>query len=43
VMTRSIWRLMNKLEMFKNYQCDDLRNSLWLEDRIVNISSSIKV
>ncbi len=41
VMTRSIWRLMNKLEMFKDAQCGDLSNALWLEDRVVNISSSV--
>jgi dTDP-4-amino-4,6-dideoxygalactose transaminase len=41
IMTRSIWRLMNKLEMFKDAQCGDLSNSLWLEDRVVNISSSV--
>jgi len=43
VMTRAIWRLMNKLEMFKDSQCGDLTNSLWLEDRVVNISSSVRV
>ena len=41
VMTRSIWRLMNKLEMFKDAQCADLSNAEWLEDRVVNISSSV--
>ena len=41
VMTRSIWRLMNKLKMFKNSQCGDLANAQWLEDRVVNISSSV--
>jgi perosamine synthetase len=41
VMTRSIWRLMNKLEMFKDAQCGDLSNAQWLEDRVVNISSSV--
>ena len=41
VMTRSIWRLMNKLEMFKDAQCGDLSNAEWLEDRIVNISSTV--
>jgi len=41
VMTRSIWRLMNKLEMFKDSQCGDLSNAQWLEDRVVNISSSV--
>ena len=43
VMTRSIWRLMNKLDMFKDAQCGDLSNAEWLEDRVVNISSSIIV
>ncbi len=41
VMTRSIWRLMNKLEMFKDAQCGDLSNAEWLADRVVNISSSV--
>jgi len=43
VMTRSIWRLMNKLEMFKDAQCGDLSNAEWLEDRVVNISSTVMV
>lgn len=42
VMTRPIWTLMNKLEMFKDYQCGDLTNSLYLEERIVNIPSSVR-
>jgi len=41
VMTRSIWRLMNKLEMFKDAECGDISNAEWLEDRVVNISSSV--
>ncbi len=41
IMTRPIWRLMNKLEMYKDCQCDDLSNAQWLEDRVVNISSTI--
>lgn len=41
IMTRSIWRLMNKLEMFQECQCADLSNAEWLEDRVVNISSSV--
>ena len=40
VMTRPIWKLMNKLEMFKDCQCGSLKNSEYLEQRIVNISSS---
>jgi len=41
IMTRSIWRLMNKLDMFKDAQCGELSNAEWLEDRVVNISSSV--
>ena len=41
VMTRPIWTLMNKLPMFKRAQCGDLTNSEWLEDRVVNIPSSV--
>jgi len=41
VMTRPIWILMNKLPMFKNIQCDNLKNSKWLSERVVNIPSSV--
>lgn len=41
VMTRPIWRLLNKLEMFKECFAGDLSNADWLEDRIVNIPSSV--
>jgi perosamine synthetase len=40
VMTRPAWMLMSKLPMFNMCQTDGLRNSLWLEDRLVNIPSS---
>jgi len=43
VMTRPIWTLMNKLEMFKDAQCSDLTNSEWLNDRVVNIPSSVRI
>ena len=42
VMTRPIWVLMNKLEMFKDAQCSNLDNSVWLEDRVVNIPSTVR-
>jgi len=41
VMTRPVWRLMNSLEMFKHCQRDGLENSKWLEDRVVNLPSSV--
>jgi len=40
IMTRPIWTLMNKLPMFKDAQCGNLKNSEWLADRVVNIPSS---
>ena len=40
VMSRPIWKLMNKLPMFKDCQKTDLNNAEWLENRIVNIPSS---
>lgn len=41
VMTRPIWTLMTKLPMYKNTQVTDLRNSVWLEERVINIPSSV--
>ena len=43
VMTRPIWTLMNRLEMFQNCQCEDVSNSLYLEERVVNIPSSVRI
>ncbi|MGZ5189384.1 MAG: LegC family aminotransferase [Flavisolibacter sp.] len=42
VMTRPIWRLMFRLPMFQNCQKDAQTNALYLEERIVNIPSSVK-
>lgn len=43
VMTRPIWALMNKLEMFKTCQHDKLENALFLEERVINIPSSVRL
>ena len=43
VMTRPVWRLMNKLKMFENCQKGSLANSEWLEEKVVNIPSSVKL
>ena len=43
VMVRPIWVLMNKLPIFKNAQNRDLTNSEWLEQRVVNIPSSVTI
>lgn len=41
VMTRPVWRLMPRLQMFKDCQHDGLENSRWLEARVVNLPSSV--
>ena len=41
VMTRPIWTLMNKLPMYQHCSKDNLRNSEWLETRVVNLPSSV--
>jgi len=43
VMTRPIWRLLNKLEMYKDCQTDAVENAKWLEERVVNIPSSVRM
>lgn len=40
VMSRPIWQLMNRLKMFENSQSDELTNTNWLVERVVNIPSS---
>lgn len=41
VMTRPIWRLCSELEMFKDCKSTDLKNAKYLEERVVNIPSSV--
>ena len=41
IMTRPIWTLMNKLPVFKDCQSGGLINSEYLEQRVVNIPSSV--
>ena len=43
VMTRPIWTLMNRLDMFKDCIHDGLLNSLDIENRLVNIPSSVRI
>ncbi|HET8737399.1 MAG TPA: LegC family aminotransferase [Pricia sp.] len=43
VMTRPIWKLMSNLDIFKGAQSANLENSVWLEARVVNIPSSVKI
>jgi len=41
VMARPIWKLMSELSIFQDAECGDLTNSEWLEQRVVNIPSSV--
>lgn len=41
IKTRPIWKLMSELNMYKNCQKADLKNAKYLEERIVNIPSSV--
>lgn len=43
VMTRPIWELMPRLEMFSHCETDGLENTVWLADRIVNLPSSVRL
>ncbi|AII13906.1 aminotransferase, DegT/DnrJ/EryC1/StrS family [Campylobacter iguaniorum] len=43
VMSRPIWRLMNELEMFQNCQSGDLKNAKFLEQRVINLPSSVRL
>ena len=43
VMTRPIWQLIFKSPLYSNFQKDDQKNAMYLEDRIVNIPSSIRI
>lgn len=40
VMARPIWKLMHRLPMFTNAMRDDLKNSEYIESRLVNLPSS---
>jgi len=42
VMTRPIWQLMFRLPMFEHCQRDNQKNAIFLEERIVNIPSSVR-
>jgi perosamine synthetase len=42
VMTRPIWQLIFKSPLYSNFQRDSQKNAIYLEDRIVNIPSSVR-
>ena len=42
IMTRPIWNLMHRLPMYSSCQKDSQKNSIFLENRIINIPSSAR-
>lgn len=43
VQTRPVWRLMPNLPMYSHCQSTSLETAQWLEDRLVNIPSSVRL
>jgi len=43
VMTRPIWALLSDLEMFRSCYNDGLKNSRFLQERVVNIPSGVRL
>ena len=43
IQTRPIWTLMYKMPPYEKYQHEEMTNSEWLEDRLVNIPSSVRL
>lgn len=43
IMTRPIWYLNHQSPMYKHCQNDGLKNSIYLQDRIVNLPSSARI
>jgi len=41
IKTRPLWRLITELEIYKSFHKDDLNNSKQLQDRIINLPSSV--
>ena len=42
VMTRPIWQLIFKSPLYSDFQRDSQENAIYLENRIVNIPSSVR-
>lgn len=43
IMARPIWKLLNELDMYQECQHDDLKNSKYLAEHIINIPSSVRI
>ena len=42
IMTRPIWQLIFKSPLYSSFQRDSQENAIYLENRIVNIPSSVR-
>jgi len=43
IQARPVWTLMPHLPMYRHCQCSTLENAQWLEERLVNIPSSVRM
>jgi len=43
IQTRPVWTLMSNLPIYRDCQCTSLETAQWLEDRLVNIPSSVRI
>jgi dTDP-4-amino-4,6-dideoxygalactose transaminase len=43
IMSRPVWKLLSDLEIYKECQSDALENSRYLESRLVNIPSGVRL
>ena len=43
IQARPVWTLMPNLPMYRHCQCASLDTAQWLEDRLVNIPSSVRI
>ena len=43
IQARPVWTLMSNLAMYRHCQCASLETAQWLEDRLVNIPSSVRI
>jgi perosamine synthetase len=43
ILTRPIWRLMSRLDMYNTCQTGGLKQAQWIEERLLNIPSSVRV
>ena len=43
IMTRPTWKLINSLNMYKNCQKGNLQNAKLIEERLINLPSSVRL